>query len=60
MSHESRPRTFRLIVLKGLARRHTRLLANVCLTAYPSYINACRASIVFARWGEHRCDQLPG
>ena len=39
----------RLIVLKGLTRLHTRLVANVCLTAYQSYINAWRASIVFAR-----------
>jgi hypothetical protein len=38
----------RLIVLKGLTRLHTRLVANVCLTASQSYINAWHASIVFA------------
>jgi hypothetical protein len=36
-------------VLKGPTRLHTRLVGNVCLTAYQSYINAWRASVVFAR-----------
>jgi hypothetical protein len=40
----------RFIVPTGPTRLHTRLVANVCLTAYQSYINAWRASIVFARY----------
>src|SRR6266700_3707541 len=39
----------RFIVLNGPTRLHTRLVANVSLTAYESYINAWRAAIVFAR-----------
>src|SRR4029077_1008456 len=33
----------RFIVPTGPTRLHTRLVANVCLTAYQSYINAWRA-----------------